>query len=686
MSDSTDNAKIFAHNIEAIAGFDKERQTEEHGLLAPIATPFHLPTPIYGAMFAIWHLRPFLQQRFPLHKGKPKYFVRFLAWCAIEGRHKFAILRSIPEWDTALAKPLSLPAIKNDKWHDGFSVAMFLYGVARYRYFTAPIMRDAQARHSTARAFWRGERHKLMLPAPSRWQIEFMENQFGTIESLINQLRLKKKDGKKTAQQLAEAFALTDIFQSTQEPTNPATYPSNPPQFHTPKPLSKKVEKAKQSAISDSSTAIIKPSKALLPAGLDQFYIRLPIPALRELAWLRERIKRRPSQLQLANKTGQIPINQKPVQPSPFPFGVNLFGYAQGELGIGEDVRLVALSLQSQKIPFCIVNVKPGENVSQKDNSANQWLTDKPRYAINIFCTTGIEQVHYACAQGLTVFKNRYNIGFWPWELPDWPASCSHAFSMVDEIWGISRYTANAYRRAKCPIYTMSLPVTIDKIAPIGRKDFGLPKDAYLFVFSFDFNSTLARKNPKAVIHAFQRAFPIPKGDKVGLVVKVSHINKSNKEWKRLKSLINTDPRIHLIDTTLRRPEVLALYQCCDCYVSLHRAEGFGRGLAEALMLDLQLIATNFSGNLDFCTEERVGLVRCQHQNVRNREYFHADGQRWADPDIDHAAELMRSIRTDPRPIKPRTFDFSPATMGSRYAKRLHAIKQQLNLAKTDLH
>ncbi len=661
MSNPTDNARAVANNLETIVGFSGNKQ-EAHGLLTPIAMPFHLPTPIYGAMLAIWHLRPFLQQRFPLHKGKPKYFVRFLAWCAIEGRRKFAILQSIPEWDAALAQPLSLPAIKNDQWPNGFSVAMFLYGVSRYRYFTAPMMRDAQARHSTARAFWRGERHKLMLPPPSVWQIKYMEKQFGTIESLIDTLQLKKKDAKKAVQQLAEEFDLNDIFQPPKEQTS----------------------KAAQLAINDSSTTT-EPDKALLPAGLDQFYIRLPIPALRELAWVRERLKQKPSQLQLANKTGQIPVIQRPLLKSLFPFGVNLFGYAQGELGIGEDVRLVALSLQSQNIPFCIINVKPGENVSQKDNSANQWLIDKPLYAINIFCTTGIEQVHYACAQGLAVFENRYNIGFWPWELPDWPTSCSHAFGMVDEIWGISRYTANAYRRAKCPIYTMSLPVTIDNIAPMERKDFGLPKDEYLFVFSFDFNSTLARKNPKAVIHAFQRAFPASKGDGVGLVVKVSHINKSSKEWKRLKSLINTDSRIHLIDTTLRRPEVLALYQCCDCYVSLHRAEGFGRGLAEALMLDLQLIATNFSGNLDFCTEERVGLVRCQRQNVRNREYFHADGQSWADPDIDHAAELMRNILTKPRPIKPRTFDFSPATMGARYAKRLYEIKQQLSSIKTDL-
>jgi hypothetical protein len=420
--------------------------------------------------------------------------------------------------------------------------------------------------------------------------------------------------------------------------------------------------------------------KEMLPSGLSQFYIRLPIWGWRKLAWIKDRYKYRPNQFQLASITNRIPIGQRKSFFSPFPFGVNLFGYAQGEIGIGEDVRLLALALKSQNIPFVIVNIKPGADVSQKDNSVDHWISKNACYAINIFCITGIEQVRYACEKGLAIFEARYNIGFWPWELPQWPASCTHAFGMVDEIWGISRYTANAYRRAQRPVYVMSLPVTIDNISTMSREAFRLPEEDYLFVFSFDFNSTLVRKNPIAVINAFHKAFPLGGSEKVGLVLKASHVNAMNKEWKKIQRLIHRDSRIHLIDTTLRRPEVLALYKCCDCYVSLHRAEGFGRGLAEALMLDLQLIATGFSGNIDFCTKERVGLVRYQRKEVGRMEYFHADGQNWADPDIDHVAELMQNIRSNPRPLEPRTFEFSPATLGVRYAKRLDEIKQKLSL------
>jgi glycosyltransferase involved in cell wall biosynthesis len=614
--------------------------------------------------------------------------MRFLAWCAIEGRRQYAILRSIPEWDTALAQPFSLPTVKNDHWSNGFSVDMFFYGIARHRYFIAPMLRDAKARHRIARAFWRGERHKFLSLQPSALQIKYFEKQFGSIESLIDALRIERKDSGKNSLQLVEEFGLTDILESLNghsacnEVTSSRPYPIISQILpHNDLDSRNDINRESEQLSAGQQELLLKEAdKALQTKGLGRFYVRLPVSTLRLLALLRKRCTCWPSQFQLAGITSHIQTDKQPLFQSDYPFGVNLYGYVQGEIGIGEDVRSVARALKLNNIPCCIVNVKPGDNVSQKDNSVDQWIVEKPLYAINIFCTTGIEQVRYACERGLDVFEGRYNIGFWPWELPIWPVSCEQAFSMVDEIWGISSYTASAYRRAKRPVYVMSLPVTIDSVAAMKREDFDLPEDDYLFVFSFDFNSTLARKNPVAVICAFQRAYPVNGRDNVGLVLKASHVNVNSKEWKRIKSLTQSDPRIHVIDETLRRPEVLALYQCCDCYVSLHRAEGFGRGLAEALLLDLQLIATGFSGNLDFCKEGRVGLVKYRRRNVRRREYFHADGQSWADPDVVHAAELMRSIRANPRSVEPRMFDFSPAAVGRRYARRLSELKLQLNL------
>jgi hypothetical protein len=124
----------------------------------------------------------------------------------------------------------------------------------------------------------------------------------------------------------------------------------------------------------------------------------------------------------------------------------------------------------------------------------------------------------------------------------------------------------------------------------------------------------------------------------------------------------------------MRRPELLALFRVTNCFVSLHRAEGFGRCLAEALLLDKQVVTTNFSGNLDFCQEPRVALVRATMAPLESGDYMWEDGQSWAEPDISHAAELMRSVRDNPRPNSKKDFVFDPTAAGIRYALRINEI------------
>jgi hypothetical protein len=136
----------------------------------------------------------------------------------------------------------------------------------------------------------------------------------------------------------------------------------------------------------------------------------------------------------------------------------------------------------------------------------------------------------------------------------------------------------------------------------------------------------------------------------------------------------------------MRRPELLALFNSCDCFVSLHRAEGFGRCLAEALLLGKQVIATDFSGNTDFCHEPRVALVRHRMVALKPVDYMWGDGQSWADPDIDHAAELMRSVRKTPRPTGNDELPFEPAKTGKLYAARLHEIWAQHEPDNSMLH
>jgi hypothetical protein len=650
----------------------RTNKSASHDYLERITVPFVLPTGIYGAMLVIWHLRDPLQHRFPLHKGQVRDYVRFLAWCATEGRKEYDILRSIPEWNAELNQPIALPLLKGDGWRDGFSVATFLYGVAHCHYTFRSLLEKADVRHRVAKSFWRDERHVRDGLSPAPWQLDFLRQKFATADEFIAVIRRAKYDAGQTTDLLLEKLHLATLWSESAGLKAP----------HAPKV--------------GAPPMVI----AHLPRGLKRSPIRVPYHLLRTAA-LMDWLNSKPSEFQLATVTRLVSVVRERLPVIEHGFGVNLFGYARGELGIGEDVRLVAAALQTQQIPFCIVNVEPGQEISQQDRSVEHWITDQARYGINLFCVTGVEQARYACENGVGMISGRYNIGLLPWELPQWPASCQYTYGMVNEIWGISSYTAQAYRSAPHPVHAMSLPVTIGPISHEGRAEFGLPAKPYLFIFAFDIHSSLARKNPEGVIRAFQKAFPTENADKVGLVIKINTVHakmdslpfldridlyaSKYRAWQAVRRLAAEDRRIHIIESSMRRPQVMALYRACDCFVSLHRAEGFGRCLAEALLLNLQLIATGYSGNMDFCTEPRVALVRYQLRPLRADEYAWSHGQMWAEPDLDHAAELMRDIRNNPRDTRSFDFDFSPACVGGVYARRLREIQAQFCLSEGEM-
>ncbi len=645
-----------------------------HVYLERVTVPFVLPTGIYSAMLVIWHLRQDLQHRFPLHKGQVRDYVRFLAWCATAGRKEYGILRSIPEWNAELSQPIALPRLARDRWEDGFSVAMFLYGVAHCHYTFGAILGKAEVRHQVATAFWRGERHARYAPPPTVWHRDFLSRKFGTMDEFISAIRLGGHDAGKTNAQLQNKFHLSDL--SLESFGNHASH---------------------------SELAFISGNlwsdTAYLPHGLKRSPVRLPLALLRAASVV-EWFNSKPTEFQLSTVTRLVPVARRRPLVKKHPFGVNLLGYARGELGIGEDVRLVAAALHTQGIPLCIVNVEPGKEISQEDRSVEHWIVGQPRYGINLMCITGVEQARFACEKGVEMFHGRYNIGLSPWELPQWPSSCQYAYGMVDEIWGISSYTTQAYGNAPHPVHTMSLPVTVGPVAELGRAEFGLPDKAYLFVFAFDIHSSISRKNPEGVIRAFQKAFPKESAAEVGLVIKVNSSNErlesltmmerlafyasKQRAWQAVRRLGEQDPRIHFIEKSVRRPQVMALYRACDCFVSLHRAEGFGRCLAEALLLNLQVIATGYSGNMDYCSEPRVGLVRYHLRALLPDEYAWSHGQMWGEPDINHAAELMREIRQNPRETRSAGFDFSPSAIGGRYARRLREIQSEFQLREEE--
>lgn len=332
-------------------------------------------------------------------------------------------------------------------------------------------------------------------------------------------------------------------------------------------------------------------------------------------------------------------------------FGVNLIGFARGELGIGEDVRMAAAACDAAGIAYSVVNIDPGKTTGQGDKAleANLKQQSNAPYPVNVFCLTGFDTQRVFFEHGAGLFANRYNIGWWPWELPVWPKAWDTVFDLVQEVWAAAEFTQVMYSQAtSVPVQHMPLPASVARWDAITRRKLGLPAKRFLFLYIFDFNSYLARKNPFAALKAFRKAFP-PSDDGVGLVLKTMNSNPKNGAWQRFVKECAEDPRVILMDRTLRRGEVLGLMEMCDAYLSLHRSEGFGRTLAEAMLFGKPVVGTGFSGNMDFLSENTGFPVRWSRRSVRPGEYPFVqadDCAWWAEPDLQHAAEQMRNARS----------------------------------------
>ena len=203
--------------------------------------------------------------------------------------------------------------------------------------------------------------------------------------------------------------------------------------------------------------------------------------------------------------------------------------------------------------------------------------------------------------KGAAVFEGYRNIGWWPWELAVFPKAWQpYAFELVDEVWASSQFLFDMYKKATHkPVKLVPLAVSVERMKPYPRSHYGLPEKKFLFLYIFDFNSSVARKNPVAAVQAFKQAFA-PTDDGVGLVLKTMNAKTNDSKWRQFLSECQTDKRVQIITETLDRSTILGMINACDAYVSLHKAEGYGRTLAEAMLLGKPVIATNYSGNVDF--------------------------------------------------------------------------------------
>ena len=253
---------------------------------------------------------------------------------------------------------------------------------------------------------------------------------------------------------------------------------------------------------------------------------------------------------------------------------------------------------------------------------------------------------------------------------------------MVDEIWAPSRFIQRAFsQRADIPVEYMPLCVVLPHFKTLDRSYFGLSHRAFVFLYTFDFFSYLDRKNPFGAIRAFKRAFPDTRADAC-LVLKVMNGDEQSPLWSIMTQLIDEDPRIVIINQTLSRSEVLALFDTCDCFISLHRSEGFGRGPAEAMYLGKPVIVTNYSGNTDFTLMDNSCLVDFKLIPVEDGQYPFHSGQEWADADIEHAAWYMKKLFGDKNyaqdlGARGKVYirqNFNQQIIGAKYESRLKRL------------
>jgi glycosyltransferase involved in cell wall biosynthesis len=327
--------------------------------------------------------------------------------------------------------------------------------------------------------------------------------------------------------------------------------------------------------------------------------------------------------------------------------GANLFAYFRGEFGLAEAARSYARALISAGYPVALNDIDLDLPHGFGDVALAAHLVDEAPHPINVVFINPDYLEAALAAIGHAKLAGRYVVACWFWELERVPVEWLPAIAHVDEILVASEFVEQAFRAVTTkPVTCVPLPVAVGTDSGIDRSAFGLESDTFVFLTSFDFHSWVERKNPFAAIEAFRLAFPeqsIP----VRLLVKTSNGAHYPEMLARLLALAQADPRILVREGILERPHLRSLQRCCDAYISLHRSEGFGLGLAECMALGKPVIATAWSGNCDFMSADNSCLVSYELIEVGRGEYLHGSGQRWAAPNIAEAASYMRRIFED---------------------------------------
>lgn len=322
--------------------------------------------------------------------------------------------------------------------------------------------------------------------------------------------------------------------------------------------------------------------------------------------------------------------------------GVNLVGYLSSERGVGEAARQLLRALESRGVPTQPIDT-PAEPRAVEKALPGIAVAEHP-YDFNLLCINADMLPTIAAALGPRFFRHRRSAGLWFWEVSEFPECWHEAFENLDEIWVASEFVGDSLRAvAPIPVRTIRVPVVPAEPRAMSRAELGMPED-FTFLFVFDYRSVFRRKNPLGLVEAFRAAFE--PGEGPALVIKSIFGADFPRQRDELAAAADRDD-IHLIEENVSAEAKNAMVASCDCYVSLHRSEGLGLTMAEAMYFGRPVIATAYSGNLDFMTPDNSYLVPSEPTRIGpDANPYPANGE-WAEPDLRRAAEMMREVYDD---------------------------------------
>ena len=362
---------------------------------------------------------------------------------------------------------------------------------------------------------------------------------------------------------------------------------------------------------------------------------------------------------------------------------LNLWGHLSGGFGLGEGARATARALQAAGVvvQWCDLPLATHPN----DQPLPEQEAPRLPAAVDLIHTNPNVLQHTDGLAERLQLQAPLRIGYWAWELEQFPRGWERGFTGLDQLWCPSAFTASSLG-LRSPIPVTALPHLPDwpraerlRALRAAQPRAGRP---FTCLFAFDFWSTVGRKNPYGVIEAFQLAFPRRRSwglrpQEARLVLKLASSHQFPEATEALRQRIANDPRITLITEHLPAAAFDALYALADALVSLHRAEGFGLAMAEAMAAGLPVVATGYSGNLDFMPPGSAELIPYTLTPIQRSEGDYRAGNLWAEPDLDATARALRRLAAEPASAAALGERGRQAVLQLLAPERLAAVVQQ---------